>query len=990
MNFKGLPPARTMRGQDGLYDLEFESDIDHAIYFAGKPVAGTGKERSADQKEALEWLNSLGLSYGDILDSRKKLLEIIRSIPSTPGSGDLFVPATDIARQYGEGEDTPVFVEVFESKQTNDDDPAVITIEAPFENPQQLPRRIKLPKRFLKNKRDNRTTADRMADAFDSRLDDLLDAIKQPDTTTPPRRRKKPQGTPIAQKKRVVKATPVRVGEKNPAQAKSFNEYVGLKIQNAFSKAAGARKEFVDQGGDPEQLAGKNRFIWRALGFEFGGDKLARTRGTFSTNPSADMDPANTRQQRFRAGINNMMTPAPAPEQQATPADAGVAPPNLEPLTDSYSNIIEAFGFTQASQQEETKKEKAGASILDQISSQIDETLALLGEKNKVKGESVQVRIDKLRFKADAADDLEAQTAEKKLEGKVDTAKINKTLLAGGGGGGILSAIINFITGNGGDTPGDGPSDGNGGGILGDIALEIARKKLAGLGAKAGGMTAGAAAGIVGGVGLAASGLGEGLFQLTRDGEGPINEALKGTGVALDAVGAPFRYAVEAIRYPFLNKEDREKQATNLAKFDSRIREYTRGWMNQIDFMDVIPDEKGAFGNIYGDNEAQQEMMEKMSEGRAPKLDVISGPRLTGQPAMVGEAGKELVGTEKQLEVMANTAQDSVSPGIRSLLGVTKNIIDQTGVVGAAIRPFIEQFSAPIIKTFGIDKFNFTPDIGKGIGSLKAAADEKQSGNFITNALNFFLGGDNKSDGLPAKNKVASGKTLNLGLSQKEAYKKIYDMAVKVGGAKHPHLVASIAMLETGWLTQVAGNNPFNQRDTSGKFIEYDSMEDSVRDHIKFWHKTDKFSDNANAFADPNEAWANLVNTYAPAADNNNPESYKQSVANMMTTMQGEVGDTTQVPPVMDTPGDTPTVRPSAAPQPVAASVFSPLATTVEETPLPSTGAGIQGLNIFQLPAQPSTPAATQTPTPPSEPPLQQEEPNIFLQRLALYRKESQ
>ena len=201
---------------------------------------------------------------------------------------------------------------------------------------------------------------------------------------------------------------------------------------------------------------------------------------------------------------------------------------------------------------------------------------------------------------------------------------------------------------------------------------------------KVAGMVSGAAAtsaAIVGGVGLAASGLGEGFFQLTKKGGtgeqvrdffkkkgeetgGPMgaiygaignvagfsNEATKVTGNALDAIGAPFRYAVEAIRYPFLNEEDRKKQADNLAKFDGRIREYTRGWMNQIDFMNVVPDEKGGFGNIYGNDDAQKEMMEKMSEGGTiPKFQPVGGARLTGDlptagpKVMAGEAGDEMV-----------------------------------------------------------------------------------------------------------------------------------------------------------------------------------------------------------------------------------------------------------------------------------------------------------------------------------------------------------
>ena len=121
--------------------------------------------------------------------------------------------------------------------------------------------------------------------------------------------------------------------------------------------------------------------------------------------------------------------------------------------------------------------------------------------------------------------------------------------------------------------------------------------------ATAGGVGAGAAAGIVAGVGLLASGLGEGAFQLTKMGDGfvdywrksykkkkwfdprkaidfgifkimqTLNLGLGNLGVLLDIVGAPFRYLIELVRYPFLDEAGKAKQRENLAKFDARIRE---------------------------------------------------------------------------------------------------------------------------------------------------------------------------------------------------------------------------------------------------------------------------------------------------------------------------------------------------------------------------------------------------------------------------------
>ena len=86
---------------------------------------------------------------------------------------------------------------------------------------------------------------------------------------------------------------------------------------------------------------------------------------------------------------------------------------------------------------------------------------------------------------------------------------------------------------------------------------------------------------------------------------------LNGIGVTLDIIGAPFRYAIELIRYPFLSEEDKEKQATNLAKFDARIRdgirEHFAGFLSPLlkligqgDMAKAL-DKKGALGSMFGE-----------------------------------------------------------------------------------------------------------------------------------------------------------------------------------------------------------------------------------------------------------------------------------------------------------------------------------------------------------------------------------------------------
>jgi hypothetical protein len=145
---------------------------------------------------------------------------------------------------------------------------------------------------------------------------------------------------------------------------------------------------------------------------------------------------------------------------------------------------------------------------------------------------------------------------------------------------------------------------------------------------------------VVAGAGLLASALGEGAFQLRKIATKPIQDAkkafnnernplmkigrgallggmytllgpLSAVGVLLDIVGAPFRYAIELLRFPFLSEGDKVKQAGNLAKFDARIREDFRKALNMVTLGFAFK-EKGSFGNIYGNKGAQKEMMGKM------------------------------------------------------------------------------------------------------------------------------------------------------------------------------------------------------------------------------------------------------------------------------------------------------------------------------------------------------------------------------------------
>jgi len=139
-------------------------------------------------------------------------------------------------------------------------------------------------------------------------------------------------------------------------------------------------------------------------------------------------------------------------------------------------------------------------------------------------------------------------------------------------------------------------------------------------------------AAVVAGAGLLASGIGEGAFQLNKWGEGKekgfkqtfdsfkwwknplkkgwygalwlimktLNATFGTVGTLLDVIGAPFRYLIELIRYPFLDEAGKAKQRKNLAKFDARIREAFRKIFNTLSLGAVGQGGKGSWGSLYG------------------------------------------------------------------------------------------------------------------------------------------------------------------------------------------------------------------------------------------------------------------------------------------------------------------------------------------------------------------------------------------------------
>jgi hypothetical protein len=663
-----------------------------------------------------------------------------------------------------ETKEIPVEVEVVEVEQKTVDEPIVVTIEAPFEPAPTAPKsparkRIRLPRRSgiipATPRTKKKSVAERMADAFDARLDDLVESVQNPSPPTPPKKRKQKDSLAKIRKAVKPKINSTLQESRNVKPFENTGLFLFNKTRNAFRRAAVTRR-MANQMGMPQQE--KGFYVKRALGFEFGGDAIARTRGTFSSSPDATLDPSLTKQQRFTSGLFGTRTIRKPQEQRIDN--------EIDGITKKISEIDKKF--------DSILKTKSEGSDGTEGTATLEKTLEELKKKlqsgNKLQ-KDVNVSKNKLlSLESKAADQAQAAAEEAQIDKGEDLSGFEdmyqpseKEGSAGdeeeGGGFDWFDKLKKFKAGK------WLRRLKNPGRFLRSIGrlnrMRVARflrpagnlmrgagqigSRLA-TGAK-GIVTGGAAAtaAIVAGAGLAASGIGEGFFQLTKKGGageqtrdflkkkgeetgGPLGmmygamgnmagistEATKVTGNALDAIGAPFRYAIEGIRYPFLNEEDRKKQADNLAKFDARIREYSRGWMNRIDFMNIVPDEKGGFGNMYGNNDAQKDMMEKMSEGGTipePKFQSIGGARLTGDlpttgpTVMAGEAGNEMLVTPE-----SNPLQ-SLAPMIVAMREVTK----RAGTWADPVENMVRQITDPIAKKIGLPTLPATIDIGQNI-----------------------------------------------------------------------------------------------------------------------------------------------------------------------------------------------------------------------------------------------------------------------------------
>ena len=213
--------------------------------------------------------------------------------------------------------------------------------------------------------------------------------------------------------------------------------------------------------------------------------------------------------------------------------------------------------------------------------------------------------------------------------------------------------------------------------------------------------------------------------NVIRSSLGALMDALSAT---MEVIGAPIKSLITFIQSGF-NKEASDKI---MAETDSNIREGFRGALNKIDFLDIIPDQKGGFGTLglYGKDAVNAADAKMRGEGEVKNASggsyFLDNPSNFG-PFQGGEAGGELVtftpfgGRQLVNEMGAHMKTALEQPfkfaigGIAVAIGEVIKILGPIGqIMGPVLRPVLDK----LIKISGITNLQLSGVSGGALSQL--------------------------------------------------------------------------------------------------------------------------------------------------------------------------------------------------------------------------------------------------------------------------------
>jgi len=223
-------------------------------------------------------------------------------------------------------------------------------------------------------------------------------------------------------------------------------EIKALEAKEELTDEEEQRLKFLqDQDAERKQpgLKGiKNSFLAKAMATEFGGDRLRRTKGTFSKDPDATQDPSLTKEQRFSALLDKAARPAGppvSPEDDIRPEEYGDAvyqsptpqATGLEKLLDTiksqYSTISAKIGSLGSEEKKSVGVQAENVSQLSRITGVLESIKSYFNKDNDLKAVENQIEKDKVDMELESQADSKASAEQAAMSEQGDAAGVDDT-----------------------------------------------------------------------------------------------------------------------------------------------------------------------------------------------------------------------------------------------------------------------------------------------------------------------------------------------------------------------------------------------------------------------------------------------------------------------------------------------------------------------------------------------------------------------------------
>ena len=576
-----------------------------------------------------------------------------------------------------------------------------------------------MPEVDPQRKKQLQEVIDRMSKGFDENmLDPLLEQIyNEPDGEAQPL----PSESKVKYKKKKFQVIKVS----STGQGDTLAGFLGGKVKESFNMAADARRK------DPNKIPKeKGHYLKKALKFQFGGDLVNRTKGTFSSDPTDVQDPALGKSGRFSAQVQ----PSYDIQQGPLQAPQGGSESNAE-LVAAADEVVSKIDEVSAAKDKGSEQLALAIEIQQDTNKQVQEVVT---ENNTLLKKSNIIKNRFLRFQSDQDESANVKKVEKRGEFAVDRASTVKVDDSREdprdkeeeekGGGGLLDTALDLF--DGGSYFGKSASVGRRGAgrIVQRTALRLGGKKLAKTAA----------------VKVTQSFIKKAALGLMR----PLIKRIPLIGGLIDfavslmlgeplgraaakAVGATLGGALGTlIPVPFAG--------TILGGFlgdmvGGAVYDALTGGSGGGDTKPKESD-AGTSSPTAGLSGFEDEADTPQPDPYGPGPDInrpIEGPpeKLASGGVIAGEAGPEsvfnLTSTVGRSTVKAVSDIGSSVSAVPFILGITQDIINSTPGIDM-MKPFLSQYMGPLVRLFGVAKFSVKSILGKGAtSSLTDPGDDK-------------------------------------------------------------------------------------------------------------------------------------------------------------------------------------------------------------------------------------------------------------------------